>query len=45
VRRSDLIITADCGRQVEDGTHDELINERGRYAAPNRVRAGIQGVS
>src|ERR1700681_261706 len=33
VRRSDRIITIDRGRLVEDGTHDELINTGGRYAA------------
>src|SRR6202140_634035 len=42
VRRSNRIITIDRGRLVEDGTHDELINKGGRYAALYRVQAGIQ---
>jgi subfamily B ATP-binding cassette protein HlyB/CyaB len=45
VRRSNRIITIDRGRLVEDGTHDELINKGGRYAALYRVQAGIQEVS
>jgi subfamily B ATP-binding cassette protein HlyB/CyaB len=39
VRRSHRIITIDRGRLVEDGTHDELINKGGRYAALYRVQA------
>jgi subfamily B ATP-binding cassette protein HlyB/CyaB len=45
VRRSNRIITIDRGRLVEDGTHDELINKGGRYAALFRVQSGIQEVS
>jgi ATP-binding cassette, subfamily B, bacterial HlyB/CyaB len=45
VRRSNRIITIDHGRLVEDGTHDELVNRGGRYAALYRVQAGIQEVS
>jgi subfamily B ATP-binding cassette protein HlyB/CyaB len=45
VRRSHRIITIDRGRLVEDGTHDELINKGGRYAALYRLQAGIQEVS
>jgi ATP-binding cassette, subfamily B, bacterial HlyB/CyaB len=44
VRRTDRIITIDRGRLVEDGTHDELVNKGGRYAALYRVQAGIQEV-
>jgi subfamily B ATP-binding cassette protein HlyB/CyaB len=44
VRRSDRIITIDHGRLVEDGTHDELVNKGGRYAALYRIQAGIQEV-
>jgi ATP-binding cassette, subfamily B, bacterial HlyB/CyaB len=44
VRRSNRIITIDHGRLVEDGTHDELINKGGRYAALYRVQAGIQEI-
>jgi len=35
----------DHGRLVEDGTHDELINRGGRYAALYPMQAGIQEVS
>jgi len=45
VRRSHRIITIDRGRLVEDGTHEELVNKGGRYAALYRVQAGIQEVS
>jgi ATP-binding cassette, subfamily B, bacterial HlyB/CyaB len=45
VRRSHRIITIDRGRLVEDGTHEELINQGGRYAALYRVQAGMQEVS
>jgi subfamily B ATP-binding cassette protein HlyB/CyaB len=44
VRRSNRIITIDRGRLVEDGTHDELINKGGHYAALHRLQAGIQEV-
>jgi ATP-binding cassette, subfamily B, bacterial HlyB/CyaB len=45
VRRSHRIITIDRGRLVEDGTHEELVNQGGRYAALYRVQAGVQEVS
>jgi len=45
VRRTNRIITIDRGRLVEDGTHDELINRGGRYAALYRLQSGIQEVS
>jgi ATP-binding cassette, subfamily B, bacterial HlyB/CyaB len=44
VRRSNRIITIDRGRLVEDGTHDELINNGGRYAALHRLQADVQEV-
>jgi subfamily B ATP-binding cassette protein HlyB/CyaB len=44
VRRTDRIITIERGRQVEDGTHDELINTGGRYASLHRLQAGIHEV-
>jgi subfamily B ATP-binding cassette protein HlyB/CyaB len=44
VRRSNRIITIDRGRLVEDGTHDELVNKGGRYAALYRVQTGIHEV-
>ncbi len=44
VRRSNRIFTIDRGHLVEDGTHDELINSGGRYAALHRMQADIQEV-
>jgi subfamily B ATP-binding cassette protein HlyB/CyaB len=44
VRRADRIITIERGRVVEDGTHDELIRQSGRYAQLHRVQAGIANV-
>jgi subfamily B ATP-binding cassette protein HlyB/CyaB len=44
VRRSDRIITLDRGRIVEDGPHDELIRQGGRYAALFRLQAGIHEI-
>ncbi len=41
VRRSHRIITIDRGRLVEDGTHEELVNKGGRYAALYRLQAGM----
>ena len=45
VRRSDRIIAIDHGRIVEDGTHEELINTGGCYAALHRLQAGIHEVA
>jgi subfamily B ATP-binding cassette protein HlyB/CyaB len=44
VRKADRIITIDRGRIVEDGTHDDLIRQGGRYAQLHRVQAGIADV-
>ena len=44
IRRADRIITIDRGRIVEDGTHDELIRQGGRYAQLHRLQAGITDV-
>src|SRR5262249_18839362 len=44
VRRTDRIITLDRGRVVEDGPHDDLIRQGGRYAALYRLQAGIHEV-
>ncbi len=41
VRSAHRILTIDKGRLVEDGTHDELIKTRGRYATLHRIQAGI----
>src|SRR5579872_6002554 len=45
VRHADRIITIESGRLVEDGTHDELINKAGRYAALHQMQAGLHVVS
>jgi len=44
VRLADRIITVERGRIVEDGSHDELIREGGRYAMLHRAQAGIHEV-
>ncbi len=33
IRDADLIVVLEHGRVVEQGTHDELLRGRGRYAA------------
>lgn len=40
VRTADRIISVDRGEVVEDGTHDELITQDGRYATLWRIQAG-----
>ncbi|MBR0900704.1 type I secretion system permease/ATPase [Bradyrhizobium tropiciagri] len=44
VRHADRIITIERGRIVEDGSHDDLIRRRGRYADLHRMQAGIHEV-
>ncbi len=44
VRRADRIITIEDGRLVEDGSHDELIRNGGRYASLYRMQAGLHEV-
>jgi subfamily B ATP-binding cassette protein HlyB/CyaB len=44
VRRADRILTIDDGRLAEDGTHDDLIQNGGRYANLYRMQAGIHEV-
>jgi len=44
IRRADRIVTIEKGRIVEDGTHDELIRQSGRYAQLHRLQAGITDV-
>jgi ATP-binding cassette, subfamily B, bacterial HlyB/CyaB len=41
LRIADRVLTIDQGRLVEDGTHDELIRARGRYASLHRLQAGL----
>jgi subfamily B ATP-binding cassette protein HlyB/CyaB len=45
VRQADRIITIDRGRLVEDGSHDELIRNGGRYAMLHRLQAGVHEAS
>lgn len=40
VRDSDLIVVLDNGRIVEQGTHDELVAQGGRYAAMWKAQTG-----
>jgi subfamily B ATP-binding cassette protein HlyB/CyaB len=40
VRQADRIITIEKGCIVEDGSHDQLIRQDGRYARLHRVQAG-----
>ena len=44
VRNADRIITIEAGRLVEDGTHDELIKQAGRYAMLHQIQAGLHVV-
>jgi ATP-binding cassette, subfamily B, bacterial HlyB/CyaB len=45
VRATDRIVTVECGRLVEDGTHDTLINKGGRYAFLHRLQAGLHEIA
>lgn len=45
VRLADRIVAIECGRIVEDGSHDELIRRGGRYAALYRLQGGLHEVS
>ena len=44
VRLAHRIIAVERGRIVEDGSHDELIREGGRYALLHRAQAGLHEV-
>ena len=43
VRNAHRILSMERGRIVEDGTHDELIRNNGRYAALYRLQQGTAG--
>jgi subfamily B ATP-binding cassette protein HlyB/CyaB len=45
VRRADRIITIEAGQIVEDGTHDELIRGKGRYAMLHKLQSGLNEVA
>ena len=45
VRRADRIITIEQGEIVEDGTHDELIRGKGRYATLHMMQSGLHEVA
>ncbi|RCK49821.1 peptidase C39 [Thalassospira profundimaris] len=40
VRDADRIITVESGQVIEDGTHDELLRQGGRYAKLYQLQAG-----
>jgi len=44
LRLADRIITIECGRLVEEGTHDDLIKTGGRYATLYRLQAGLHEI-
>jgi subfamily B ATP-binding cassette protein HlyB/CyaB len=41
VRGADILITLDRGRLVEEGTHEELLRQSGRYAQLYRLQSGV----
>ena len=45
VRRADRIITIERGEIVEDGTHEQLLRNGGRYATLYRHQAGDDAVA
>lgn len=40
LRYADRIVTIESGRLVEDGTHQQLMQRGGRYAALHRLQSG-----
>jgi subfamily B ATP-binding cassette protein HlyB/CyaB len=45
VRRSDLIVTIERGRVVEQGSHHDLLRVGGRYAHLHNLQAGIHEIA
>jgi subfamily B ATP-binding cassette protein HlyB/CyaB len=45
LRMADRIITIERGRLIEDGPHEELIMNGGRYAALHRLQSGLQDIA
>jgi ATP-binding cassette, subfamily B, bacterial HlyB/CyaB len=44
IRHADRIITIERGRIIEDGNHQELMHNAGRYASLHRLQAGLHEV-
>jgi subfamily B ATP-binding cassette protein HlyB/CyaB len=40
VRDADRIITVEAGQVIEDGTHEELLRNGGRYSKLYQLQAG-----
>jgi subfamily B ATP-binding cassette protein HlyB/CyaB len=45
LRMADRIVTIESGRLIEDGPHEELIRNGGRYAALHRLQSGLQDIA
>jgi subfamily B ATP-binding cassette protein HlyB/CyaB len=45
LRMADRIITIEHGRLIEDGPHEKLIRNGGRYAALHRLQSGLQDIN
>jgi ATP-binding cassette, subfamily B, bacterial HlyB/CyaB len=45
LRMADRIITIERGRLIEDGPHEELIRNGGRYAALHRLQSGLKDIT